>query len=483
MKLRFIRNKSEFLVFWKRFRLAMADTFLEYAMRTKVSGIWLLRPSKTHRVTKCIWSSVLLSLFSLAVFLSLQLWLKFYSYPILNTIANDVSITDVPFPGVTVCSPKVINVDRVKRFINKLNIPPGYDVKKIAEGFDYLNAFTDQTWLPTNSSSFNETYQILLLNNITTYEAAVAVSAGCDDFVRRCFWGNEEFECRQNHEYLSFSPTTSYLGPCCSFNFHPQNESYVPFSSNTFGIDGGLSFIGVEGSETDTSTGLIVLVHHPMDFATEAASSVTITTNSESFIEISPTVQAASTEVIELPAKKRDCLTSDEMLGNIYRQAACILKCESETILQKCQCNPYHLPKFATDKRMCMLNDSECYSRNFDNFKSVRCENCLPNCHDVTYNTLAYKTDILLHNYSVNHFHKNLDYSTDMFIVHIFLSRQVVPSIHKVTVMSWIGLLSDLGGVFNLCLGLSMISVVEFIYYCTYRLKVNYKMRSVLMQT
>ncbi|XP_005175804.1 sodium channel protein Nach [Musca domestica] len=483
MKLSLLKNKSEFLIFWKRFRLALGDTFLEYAMRTKVSGIWLLRPTKTHGVTKYIWSSVLLSLFSLAVYLSLQLWLKFYSYPILNTIANDVAITDVPFPGVTVCSPKVINVDRVKRFMNKLNIPPGYDLQKIAEGFDYLNAFTDQTWLPTNTSSFNQTYQILLLNNITTYEAAVAVSAGCDDFVRRCFWGNEEFNCRQKNEYLSFVPTTSYLGPCCSFNFHPQNESYVPFSSNTFGIDGGLSFIGVEGSEHDTSTGLIVLVHHPMDFATEAASSVTITSNSESFIEISPTVQAASTEVIELPAKKRDCLTSDEVSGNIYRQAACVLQCESETILEKCHCNPYHLPKFSPDVRMCLLNDSECYSRNFDNFKSVRCENCLPNCHDVTYNTLAYKTDILLHNYSVNHFHKRLNYSKDMFIVHLFLSRQVVPSIHKVTVMSWIGLLSDLGGVFNLCLGLSMISVVEFVYYCTYRIKVNYKMRSVIMQS
>lgn len=235
----------------------------------------------------------------------------------------------------------------------------------MADGFAYISAFTDQTWTAPNSSAFDQTFEILLLNNITVYEAAVAVSAGCHDFVKRCFWGNVEFSCRQKHEYLSFTPTTSYLGPCCSFNFHPQNLSYVPFSSNTFGVDGGLSFVGVEGSEKDISTGLIVLVHHPMDFATEAASSVTITSNSESFIEIIPTVQASSVEVLELPAKKRDCLTSDDISDTVYRQTACILECESRIILQKCKCNPYHLPDFASHVRECHLNDSQCYSNNF----------------------------------------------------------------------------------------------------------------------
>ncbi|XP_075159387.1 pickpocket 6 [Haematobia irritans] len=481
--MKFRSYKKYFEKWRKRFRLALDDTFQDYAKRTKVSGIWLLRPSRTSGISRFLWSTLLISLFVLAVYLSLQLWIKFYSYPILNTIAQDIPITDVPFPGITLCSPKVVNSERVQQFMQTLYIPDSYDLRQVANGFSYINAFTDQTWSPANATFFDMTHRILRLNNITIKQTAESIGAGCNDFVKRCFWGGVEFPCRQEHEYLSFSSTTSFLGPCCSFNYHPQNLSYVPFSSNTFGVDGGLTFIGVEGSEEDISTGLIVFVHHPMDFATEAAPSVTITSNSESFIEIMPTVQVSSADVLELPPKKRDCLTSDDVAEAVYRQTACILECESKTIVEKCQCISYHLPNFSNGNiRECYLNDSQCYWENLDNFKSVRCESCLPNCHDVTYSTLAYKTDILLHNYSVNHFYNRLNYTSDMFIAHVFLSRQVVPSIHKVTVMSWVGLLSDLGGVFNLCLGLSMVSVVEFCYYFIYRLRLNYKMRCVLMQ-
>lgn len=197
------------------------------------------------------------------------------------------------------------------------------------------------------------------------------VSAGCVDFVKRCFWGSIEFPCRQDHEYLSFIPTTSYMGPCCSFNYNPKNASYVPFSSNIFGMDGGLSFIGVEGSENNISTGLIVLVHHPMDFTTEAAASVTITSKSESFVEISPTVQSSSAEVLELAQRKRDCLTSNDVELRNYRQAACTLSCEGGAIFKACGCHPYHLPTLKQEfmEKECKLKDTLCYSTNYGDFR------------------------------------------------------------------------------------------------------------------
>lgn len=90
--------------------------------------------------------------------------------------------------------------------------------------------------------------------------------------------------------------------------------------------------------------------------------------------------------------------------------------------------------------------------------------------------------------------------NNDSFVLRVYLAKQVVPVIRKVTVMSWIGLLckcstshsrnasitfrnsftADLGGIFNLCLGLSMISIVEFFYYCTFRLYTNYKLQKAL---
>lgn len=73
-----------------------------------------------HWHCRLIWSSMLVQLLLLSIFLTLLLWLKFYSYPILNTISNDLSITDVAFPGVTICSPKTVNKERVHRYVRTL---------------------------------------------------------------------------------------------------------------------------------------------------------------------------------------------------------------------------------------------------------------------------------------------------------------------------------------------------------------------------
>lgn len=69
---------------------------------------------------RIVWSTVLVQLLLLSIYLTLLLWLKFYSYPILNTISNDLSITDVAFPGVTICSPKAVNTERVERYVQTL---------------------------------------------------------------------------------------------------------------------------------------------------------------------------------------------------------------------------------------------------------------------------------------------------------------------------------------------------------------------------
>ncbi|KAH8340086.1 hypothetical protein KR067_008468 [Drosophila pandora] len=456
---------------------AFLFTFWEYTERTKVSGMWLLRRNRTRGLSRFIWSSVLLQLLLLSIYLTLLLWLKFYSYPILNTISNDLSITDVAFPGVTICSPKVVNTERVERYVRTLKIPKEYDIGEVAAGFEFLNAFTDQSFEPPPHESFRVTDTVLRLNNVSTWEAAMAVSPGCSDYVKRCFWGHSEFQCNQSHEYLSFIPTTAYLGPCCSFNYNPRNASFVPFSANIFGMDGGLTFVGAEGSERNLNTGLIVLVHHPMDYVTESAASVTITARSESFVEVSPTVQSSSAEVLELSERKRDCLISDDLQLRNYRQAACLLACQTEAIVQKCGCHPYLLPIVGNKFKECNLNDTFCYSENYDNFKSVRCDQCLPNCYDVTYSTLSYRTDLNQHQFSVSRFYSPELLNNDSFVLRVYLAKQVVPVIRKVTVMSWVGLLSDLGGIFNLCLGLSMISVVEFFYYCTYRLYLNYQLQ------
>lgn len=58
--------------------------------------------------------------------------------------------------------------------------------------------------------------------------------------------------------YLKWISTTSHLGACCSFNYNPTNMDYIPFSSNTFGVKGGLTIIGTGFPEiSDGKSGII----------------------------------------------------------------------------------------------------------------------------------------------------------------------------------------------------------------------------------
>jgi hypothetical protein len=44
---------------------------------------------------------------------------------------------------------------------------------------------------------------------------------------------------------------------------------------------------------------------------------------------------------------------------------------------------------------------------------------------------------------------------------------------HRTVVVSWISLLSDLGGSFSMCLGVSIVSVLEVMFYICFRLRRN----------
>lgn len=47
---------------------------------------------------------------------------------------------------------------------------------------------------------------------------------------------------------MKFEESYSYLGACCSFNYHPNTlETAEFFKAETFGIDGGLNVIGTGG--------------------------------------------------------------------------------------------------------------------------------------------------------------------------------------------------------------------------------------------
>lgn len=209
------------------------------------------------------------------------------------------------------------------------------------------------------------------MNGLTIKDAAFAVSTDCSDFLKTCYWGFNAFECFDTspNSYLKFTLSTTYFGPCCSFNSNSLNSSFVPFSTNSFGLNSGLTIVGADGPMSDLSTGLVVLIHHPLDYATESVIAVTVKTNLETFLEIKPSSYSSSEEILSLTPEKRNCYTSDDLDVHFYRESMCILNCQNEVIFNQCRCYPYHMQNSINkDLKECKLRDMFCYIKNFGEF-------------------------------------------------------------------------------------------------------------------
>ncbi|XP_065085740.1 sodium channel protein Nach [Ochlerotatus camptorhynchus] len=326
---------------------------------------------------------------------------------------------------------------------------------------------------------------LLAMNNLSIVDAIDVLGSICEDFIVVCYWAGKKFPCFQKHPFLSWIGSTSHYGACCSFNYHPSvQETMAPFSVNTYGIHGGLSVVGTgypQASDGKSgalySEGFMLMIHHPHDFAVEAAPLTLLKLGTETFISVSPTDSRCSSQVLVLPQSQRSCITGRDFPVPIenYRQPACTLECLRDDVHRKCGCHPYHLPRQSQIPgntrpiRDCTVYDSLCMIDNFYMFKRLQCQ-CLPACSDVTYKTSSVVTDFKAHKFSMSNFYSETNLSSSEFIVHIYLSNQVVSANRRIVVVSWISLLANLGGVFSLCLGVSIISLFEVLFYIFFRI-------------
>ncbi|XP_041786050.1 sodium channel protein Nach-like, partial [Anopheles merus] len=251
-------------------------------------------------------------------------------------------------------------------------------------------------------------------------------------------------------------------------------------------MHGGLSVIGTgypQASDGKSgalySEGFMLMIHHPHDFAVEASPLTLIRLGKETFVNVLPTDSRCSEQVLALPQSQRDCIVGSDFSPPIerYRQPACTLECLRNEVHRKCGCHPFHLPRPMVGRNGQALETAlsrfNVFVENYYMFKRLQC-NCLPSCSDVTYKTASIVSNFSAYNFSINPFYKETNLTDFEFIFHIFMSNQVVAANRRIVVVSWISLLSNLGGAFSLCLGISVLSLFEVLFFSIFRLRKMY---------
>jgi acid-sensing ion channel, other len=272
----------------------------------------------------------------------------------------------------------------ILRFFHR-KLPPLVKREKIIKILPLLGALTEHQNTYPDINELKILDDLLMLNNISIREAIDKLGTTCENFLLVCQWAGNTFPCFQEHPFMKWESSYSFLGACCSFNYHPEAKSdFVPFASNKFGIDGGVSIIGSGYPEIADgksgvlySEGFVVMVHHPFDFAVESAPQTLVRPGYETFITVSPIDSRCSDQVLALPQQRRACIIPADKGIDMYRQPACMLECVRDSVHDECHCHPYNLPRSkdlmpVNYIRECTVVDIYCLVNNFCEFFKIK---------------------------------------------------------------------------------------------------------------
>lgn len=140
-------------------------------------------------------------------------------------------------------------------------LPKNVTKSELYDSLPLIGLLTEHQWNPPDPEKLEMIHTLLKINNISIFTAnrelgkvsqilfiyliynkkIVLMIKTCDDFILHCRWSGVEFPCFQEHKFLTFKSSTSFLGICCSFNYHPENKDETKYAANTYGVSHGLT--------------------------------------------------------------------------------------------------------------------------------------------------------------------------------------------------------------------------------------------------
>ncbi|VVC45397.1 Hypothetical protein CINCED_3A008336 [Cinara cedri] len=455
----------------------------EYASHSTVHGMRYI--SKASLLEKIFWTTMLTICGLSACFIGNELWLRYNSKPT-NLAVKDthVPLYEFPFPSITLCPAikvkKSTALEYFSRYISIENDSLRTDLEHI---MSILSTMQHPTYFRMENHIQKVKPLLPLFKDVNLTDFMLTTLPTCKEIFGRCKWHGQTISCCEAFSLqrteegfcYSFNSLTSEAGKHCPLSEVLENEGIVEEDDYMYpgcqlrrntavGTVTGLEVFLYETNMSESLQmgqrdidGARVMVHTSYQFP-NAGDGIWLRSKQgrRLNIMITPVITVTSNRVKDLSVETRGCVFPDERelyIYHVYTQSSCLIQCRMEFILDSCGCHMYF---FLTPSHMRMLTPP----KGTPGFEvrllrdSLNCSQCIPTCYETTHEIeMEASPD---QRTSVWKFYSYLD---------VAYGNLGAKKYQRDITFAWTDLLVALGGVANLFLGFSILSVAEFIYW------------------
>ena len=451
------------------------DLILRFFTSSSAHGVPRLFTSE-ELILKLMWLIMFITSATYMIASCITLVIDYYNYP---TSVSILTYQEIPakFPAVTICNQKLVNKTKNPNF-TMIMTSKEYDV-------------TDLNWAFNSSySPYDQAEELIyttqmILNEASTNETEM--SYDLKDMLFSCAFNKNPCS-EEDFDYL-FDPRR---GNCYTFNKGYSNGTGIRTVSSSIGPKTGLVlelFVGNPDIDTyyDFNDGVVISIHNQsfLPFTEDldikaAAGAETDFIVSRNFIKKLPSPYGNCLEVANSSSTFSsfifDYIVRNQSLK--YSQRYCFSLCQQRVTMNICNCSNYDLPLFEDIVYSCQTEDDvwckDDIISNFDNYTSSLNEcidSCPYECSSIKYQVISHSTLYPNKYYAENilsfyakrrgiNISMESIYSAFAKINIYYDSMQYTRTIESASTALQ-QLVANIGGYFGLCMGLSLLSLVE----------------------
>ncbi|XP_037716564.1 sodium channel protein Nach [Drosophila subpulchrella] len=458
---------------------SLRRTWCDFCATSSIHGLKYTRDEDTNKIVHFVWLLISLVMFICAVVMAHTFYMDYRGSPTrMNVESDNTPVNNLYFPPVTICPDVLFNMQKSKAFLSTLQLPQEAELAGILRKLYifYGFMFDDERY---SSQDIEEMETLLFLNNLTIQQFVEHLRWDCDEILYRCRFNGDILDCSK-----IFQLSKTFFGHCCSFNLRQKGLNFTArraIGSQKYGLSVILRYKDDSYDPIQSySYGVKLLIHEVEAFPSAHAASKFVAFNTETFAAIRPQETICSPAVKALAIEERNCVFQNEFplrYFSDYVYPNCEINCRVTNMVKFCGCHTYFFDFNRTSDRICTFRDIPCLVDNFAKIitrnKSTQCY-CPLACEHDDYGVQLSKFPLQLNLPMADKFYSGL--AKNDGVLHVFINSFSYRRLRRDLLSNMVTLVSNLGSAFSLFVGMSMLSVVEIIYYFSVILRKNYKM-------